>query len=266
LQSTCLIVCSSEADGVRILKTANYETLSVTGADILASAIEDKPDLSVVAATGETPMGLYREFASRPNRPDTSRVRIFQLDEYLGLGPDDPRSLYGWMDRMLLKPLGIPSRNIVRLPGETPDPADACRRYEALIGKASGLDLAILGLGPNGHVGFNEPPSGPDSRTRPVDLAEESVGSNARYWGGRAHVPRRAMTAGMDVLLAARRILLVVAGAHKRSVLRRMLQEPVTPDLPASYLRVARDATVLADEAALGEPTSGSDVRGSREC
>jgi glucosamine-6-phosphate deaminase len=242
---------------VRILRTPDYETLSVTGADILASAVEAKPDLSLVVATGETPMGLYREFASRRNRPDTSQLRIFQLDEYLGLGPEDSRSLFGWMDRSLLRPLAIDRRNVVRLPGETPDPEEACRRYDELVQRAGGLDFAVLGLGPNGHLGFNEPPSGPDTPTRPVHLAEVSIESNARYWGGRSLVPRRAMTAGMGVLLAARNILLVVFGARKRSILRRVLDGPAATDVPASYLHVASDVTVLADDAALGEMPVG---------
>ena len=202
-------------------------------------------------------MGLYREFAALPKRPDTSRMRIFQLDEYLGIGPDDPRSLYGWMDRAFLDPLGIPPRNTVRLPGETLDPPGTCQRYDDHIKEVGGLDFAVLGLGPNGHLGFNEPPSSPNSPTRAVDLAEESVESNARYWGGRARVPRRAMTAGMSVLLAARRILLVVSGAHKHPILRRVIEEPASPALPASYLRAARDVTVLADEAALGNLAPG---------
>jgi glucosamine-6-phosphate deaminase len=242
---------------VRILRTPDYETLSVAGADILASALEAKPELSLVVATGETPMGLYREFASLRNRPDTSQLRIFQLDEYLGLGPEDSRSLFGWMDRSLLGPLAIDRRNVVRLPGETLDPEEACRRYDELVQRAGGLDFAVLGLGPNGHLGFNEPPSGPDAPTRPVDLAEESIESNARYWGGRSLVPRRAMTAGMGVLLATRHILLVVSGARKRSILRRVLDGPAGSDVPASYLHVTRDVTVLADNAALGEMPVG---------
>lgn len=239
---------------MRLLVAEDYGGLSARGADFLLSTLGEEPGLSVVLATGETPMGVYRELAARRGQLETSRLRVFQLDEYLGLAPGDKRSLYGWTKRAVLDPLGIPAHNTVRLPGETSDPDGACRRYADRVGEAGGFDLAVLGLGPNGHLGFNEPPSGPDSSTRAVELADESVESNARYWGGRERVPRRAMTAGMDILLSARRILLVVSGAHKRAVLHRVLEGPASPEVPASYLRLARDVTVLADRAALGAP------------
>ena len=115
----------------------------------------------------------------------------------------------------------------------------------------SGVDLAVLGLGPNGHLGFNEPPSGRDAPTRVVELAPESIRSNARYWGSEDDVPRRAVTAGMSVLMAARTVILVVAGASKRAILREVLEGPVTERVPASFLQRHPRAVVLADRAAL---------------
>lgn len=183
---------------------------------------------------------------------DTSRLTVFQLDEYLDVTADDSRSLYGWAKSALLDPLGIPDRNMVRLPGDTRDPEASCRAYAAAVRERGGIDLAVLGLGPNGHLGFNEPPSPPDAPTRPVDLTESSIESSSRYWGGRERVPRRALTAGMAELLAARHVVLLVAGAAKREILRRALWEPATPLVPASYLQGAPRVTVIADAAAMG--------------
>jgi glucosamine-6-phosphate deaminase len=230
----------------------DYEALSRAGADWLAEEIRAKPDVAIAVATGDTPMGAYRELAERRSRGliDTSRLRVFQLDAYLGLSPNDPRSLFGWTRRSFIEPLGIPEANVMRLAGDAPDPWEACRAYEAEARAVGGFDISVLGLGPNGHLGFNEPPSPPDAPTRVVDLTPESIVSNARYWRGEEQVPRQALTCGMDLLLAARRTLLVVSGAHKHELLHRTIEGPQTPDVPASYLQMASNVTVLADQAA----------------
>lgn len=233
----------------------DYAALSHAGADWMAEAIGAKPDAAIVVATGDTPMGVYRELADRRARGlvDPARLRVFQLDAYLGLTPDDRRALFGWTRRSFIEPLGIPMEQVTRLPGDAPDPAAACRAYDATARALGGFDISILGLGPNGHLGFNEPPSPPDAPTRVVDLTPESIVSNARYWGGMDQVPRQALTCGMDLLLAARRTLLVVTGAHKREILRRAVEGPRTPAVPASFLQSAANVTVLADRAAWGE-------------
>jgi glucosamine-6-phosphate deaminase len=154
------------------------------------------------------------------------------------------------MLRSFVEPLGIPAANVVRLPWQPGESETGCRAYAEAVAVAGGFDLAVLGLGPNGHLGFNEPPTGPSAPTRVVDLTEASIESNARYWGGRDQVPRQAVTAGMDLLLAARATLLVVSGPHKQAILRRTVAEPPTPAVPASYLQQAANVTVLADRAA----------------
>lgn len=237
---------------MRLIITDNYEDLSRTAADMMAEAIAANPTATLVVATGSTPMGVYQELGKRRRNSglDTTRLRVFQLDAYLGLAPDDRRSLYGWMERSLLEPLGVPPEQVVRLPGDTPDPAAACQAYDRAVAEVGGFDLAILGLGPNGHLGFNEPPSEPDAPTRVVDLTEESLISNAGYWGSRDDVPRQALTAGMAGLLAARTILLVVSGTHKHDILRQTIEGPVTPAVPASFLQQASGAIIIADRAA----------------
>ena len=217
--------------------------------DGLAAAARPAPTL--MPALGTSALGVYAalgELAST-GAADLSGLRLIQLDEYLGLDPGDPRSLAGWLRRDVATPLGIPDERIITLPGDAPDPEAACRDFDTSVAAAGGIDVAVLGLGPNGHLGFNEPPSPAGAPTRAVDLTPESLESNARYWPD-LEVPRRALTAGMPTILAARRIVLVVTGAGKRAILRRLMTEPVGPDLPASYLRDCGAATLLADDEA----------------
>jgi glucosamine-6-phosphate deaminase len=178
-------------------------------------------------------------------------LRAFQLDEYVGVARTDRRSLTGWFDRSIVAPLGIAEDRVVRFDGRAPDLVAECRRYDDLV-ERNPFDLAILGLGPNGHLGFNEPPSSAFEPTRVVTLTPESVRSNAAYWGSEADVPTNAITAGMAQLLAARRVLLLVAGRHKRHILDATVHGPVSDDVPASHLQRHPDAVLIADAHALG--------------
>ncbi len=239
----------------------DYESVSRVGADFVVGLVSAWPKATVVAATGESPIGLYRELALRrqARKFDASSIRVFQLDEYLGIGPEDRRSLFGWMIRSFVAPLRIPSEHVIRFSADG-DAATGCAAYERALEEAGGYDLAVLGIGMNGHIGFNEPPSDATAPTREVELSPESIQSNARYWGGPEQVPRRAVTAGMAALLGARRILLVATGPHKRDIVHRALHGPVTPQVPASYLQQVEDATVLLDRDAWNRPeASGSE-------
>lgn len=232
-----------EADAAAVARRA---------AGLMASAIRRNPTLSVVLATGNSPMDTYARLAElqRDGKVDARRMRVFQLDSYIGTPDDDPRSLFGWMDRSFLSPLGIVANNVVRFASAPTDVSRECHAFRKEIEACGGFDLSVLGLGPNGHLGFNEPPSDPQSTTRMVDLTQESVVSNAAYWGGQDAVPRQAMTVGLDALLAARQTLLIVTGAAKREILKRVLAGPVSSMVPASYLRDADNVTIIADRAA----------------
>lgn len=177
----------------------------------------------------------------------------FNLDEYVGTGPADPGSFAATMERQLVGPLGLdPAR--VRLPdGLAADPQAEALRFAAELGRAGGIGLQLLGLGLNGHVGFNEPPCGAESSCRVVTLCSTTRAANAAAFGGDPlAVPGQAITLGLREILQAERILLVVTGAAKAPVLRRVLQEPSTADLPAGWLRVHPEVQVVADGAALG--------------
>lgn len=232
----------------------DYADLSRQAAAAFAEVARAKPDATVILATGNTPIGMYDELTRlvHAGTVDLSRLRVFQLDEYVGIAPDDRRALYGWMDRAALAPWGVPAEQVVRLPSRSDDFPAAIAAYEAAIAAAGGIDLCILGLGPNGHIGFNEPPADRDAPTRLIDLTPESIASNAPYWGGIDQVPTKAITAGMRVLLASRRIFLLVSGGAKRAILHEALHGPVTSQVPASYLQSAAGVEVFADRAAAG--------------
>ena len=230
--------------------TSDAHSLAIQAADVISAQVKAKPDLTMLVATGATPMPTYAELARRVQAGalDMRRVTAVQLDEYLGLEADDPRSLWSWMVRSVMQPLGI--EHSVRFEVSGGDSAAACAEYDRQIAALGGIDLAVLGLGPNGHLGFNEPPSMVDAPTRVADLTPESLVSNYAYWG--MDVPGQALTAGMTLILAARTTLLLVSGGHKREILRRVLEEQPTPEVPASLL-AGPGVTVLADLAALGQ-------------
>jgi glucosamine-6-phosphate deaminase len=236
---------------IRVVTDA--EALAVTGAALVTDAIREKPSLTILAATGTTPMGMYATLATALGHGDVdaSGIRVAQLDEYAGLGPGDRRSLFGWMRRSILDPLSVDAERTIRLHGDAEDLDAACRAYDAAVTEGGGIDLAILGLGPNGHLGFNEPPSAADSPTHVVELTAESIDSNARYWGSPDDVPGRAVTAGMATIMAARRVMVVVSGTHKRPIVADLLGMPPDPRLPASHLHAHPAALLLADRAAL---------------
>ena len=237
---------------MEVVVLEDHEAMSARGAELFAEALGEEPALTATVATGNTPLGLYARLAEMQGRGETDArgMTCFLLDDYFGVPAGDPRSLWAWMLRSFAEPLGLPLDRLRRLDGTAADAGVECARFEAEVARAGGLGLALLGLGPNGHLGFNEPPTGPDAPTRVVALAPETVGSNAAYWGGPERVPRHGLTLGMAPLLAARRVLLVVSGASKHAVLRRAVEGPMDPDVPASWLQGHPRCTVLADRAA----------------
>jgi glucosamine-6-phosphate deaminase len=238
---------------MRILVVDDPPAVDRAGADLVAGWLGDRPDALVVPALGRSALGIYDELGRRraaTGEPATSGLTLAQLDAYVGIGPDDPRSLYAWLLRAVAAPLGVPADRVLRLAGDAADPAAAARAHGAAIAARGGIDVAILGLGPNGHLGFNEPPAPADAPSRLVELTAASRASSATYFDAPGEMPSHALTVGMRELLAARRILLVVQGPAKRPILRALLTGPVTPELPGSLLRDVSAAVLLADRAA----------------
>lgn len=222
----------------------------------IAEAIRGHPSLVLGLPTGRTPLALYAELRklSADAGLDWSGVRTFNLDEFLGLGSRDEGSYRRFMERQLFEHVNLTPAHIHFLDGRADDAAEECARYERAIAAAEGLDLQILGIGANGHVGFNEP--GPEliARTHRVRLLERSRADNAWWFGGDiGHVPTEALSMGMATILSAREIVLMATGEGKTEAVARMIEGPITTELPASFLQLHPNVTVMLDEAAAGE-------------
>jgi glucosamine-6-phosphate deaminase len=220
-----------------------YDELSDQAADTVQAVVSHRPRTAITVPTGQTPVGMYGELVRRVRTGaiDMSQTQIFCLDDYLGKSRHDAASLTRWLFDEFLQPAGIPESNVHLIPATAEQPAKAAVRYEREIVQAGGLDLAVVGLGPNGHVAFNEPGSAPDSRTRVVDLTEESMEQSADYWESDEDIPAQAITMGLGTILEARQIVLIVSGASKADIVRRSLEEEPSLDVPGSWLRKAGD-------------------------
>lgn len=236
----------------RITVVDDYDAMSKLAADRVADVITAYPDAAITVPTGSTPSGMYAELVRRitSGALDVSQVKIFCLDDYLGQTPEDEASLTKLLLRDLLIPANIPMDNVHFIPTTSDDPHAAAEQYEAKIAAAGGLKMAVIGLGPNGHVAFNEPGSGPDTRTRVVDLTVESRDQNAAYYGG-AEIPERAITMGIGTILDAENIVMIVSGESKAGIVGEMVNGPMTNDLPGSWIGQAGNrAELIVDQAA----------------
>ena len=217
--------------------------------------------------TGRTPIPLYREIGRlhRAGRADFSRAVTFNLDEFLGLSGSDSRSYRAFMQRHLFDHVNLRRRSIHFLDGNARDVARECLRYERAIDRAGGIDLQILGLGANGHIGFNEPARALAARTHAARLRITTRRANAALFGGRlADVPHEALSMGMATILHAKRIVMLATGASKARCVARMIEGPVTPRVPASFLQLHRHAEVWLDRgaaAALGRRRRSSNLQ-----
>ena len=227
----------------------DYAALSQRAAEIVIGLLKEKPDAVLGLPTGSTPVGFYDALVA--SGISLARARTFNLDEYLGLPRTHPESYYSFMKRMLYDRTDLRPENCHIPDGTAADPEAECRRYEEAIRAAGGLDILILGVGHNGHIGFNEPGAPWDGRTRVVELAERTRQANARFFNNNIdEVPRRAITMGIGTILEARRLLLLASGADKAPVIQRLVEGEPTPEVPASALHLHPDATVLVDAAA----------------
>ncbi len=236
-----------------VLVVPGYDLLSALAARAVAELARRRKDLVVALPTGRTPLGLYRRLAAARTEGavDLRAARVFGLDEYLGLSPDHPAAAARTFRELIVPSLGLDPRRVRPVDGLAADPAAEAARVEEAIRAAGGLDLVVLGIGRNGHVGLNEPGSARDSRTRVVSVAPESRAALAGASGARAPaVPQRGITLGVATILEARRVLLLASGREKAEILRRAVEEPPTPAVPASFLQEHPAALVVADAAA----------------
>jgi glucosamine-6-phosphate deaminase len=232
---------------IRTFSTPRDAARSLAAA--VARALRDNPRLVLGLPTGRTPIPLYDALADR--RVDFSRATTFNLDEFLGVPATHPSSYRAFMQRHLFDHINLRPRRIQFLNGAARDVAAECARYERAIARAGGLDLLILGLGTNGHIGFNEPGSSLIATTHRTRLSDATRRANAALFGKRLHrVPREALSMGMATILHARRIVLLATGSSKARGVERTIKGPLTPRLPASFLQLHRDVEVWVDRAA----------------
>ena len=236
---------------VRIFESAG--ALAAALALDIARRLTVEPATVLGLATGRTPIPMYHGLVRlhRRRRADFTRATTFNLDEFLGLAPDDPRSYRRFMQRHLFDHVNLAARRIHFLNGAAADPAAECRRYERAIERAGGIDLQILGLGMNGHIGFNEPARALVAGTHVTRLKPATRRANAALFDNRlSAVPHHALSMGMATILHAKRIVLLATGAGKARCVERMIDGPVTPRLPGSFLQLHRCAEIWIDRAA----------------
>lgn len=238
---------------MKIYRTKDYDAMSLKAATILASQITLKPDSVLGLATGSSPIGMYKKLVEwyEAGNLDFSKIISVNLDEYRGLSPENEQSYRYFMNSHLFNYVNI-RKECTHVPdGLTENPDQACEDYEALIESLGGVDIQVLGMGHNGHIGFNEPAADFAKITHCVDLAPSTIEANKRFFESEADVPRQAYSMGIGTIMKAKKILLIVSGADKAETLYRALTGPVTPEVPASILQFHKEVYVVADEAAM---------------
>lgn len=236
-----------------IYKVKNYDEMSKKAADIVAAQVVLKPECVLGLATGSTPEGMYAELAKKCDNKDVdfSKVKSANLDEYVGIDRTNDQSYYYYMNKHLFSKINIDKANTNIPDGMTNDPEAECANYDKKIADMGGVDLQVLGMGLNGHIGFNEPDTYFPKGTHCVKLTQSTIDANARFFASIDDVPKSAYTMGIGTIMSAKKILLLVNGAKKAEILKAALTGPITPDVPASILQLHNDVIVVADEEAL---------------
>ncbi len=245
---------------MRIYREKDYNAMSRRAAAVIAAQIVSKPDCVLGLATGSSPVGAYQQLVKWYEQGDLSfaEVRSVNLDEYYGLSPDHDQSYRYFMQSNLFDHVDITPENTNVPDGLAKDPAAECLRYERKAAELGYADLQLLGLGRNGHIGFNEPCDCFPVATHLVDLTESTIEANARFFASADDVPKQALTMGVGTIMKARKILIVASGADKADAVWKAFAGPITPEVPASILQLHPDVTLVADEAALSKLTEAA--------
>lgn len=240
---------------MRIYKGQDYADMSRKAANIISAQVIMKPDCVLGLATGSTPIGLYQQLVAWYEKGDLdfSEVRTVNLDEYKGLSRENDQSYYYFMHHNLFDHVNLPAENSHLPNGMEPDSDRECRRYSELIRSMGGVDLQLLGIGHNGHIGFNEPGDAFDNDVHCVNLTQSTIEANKRFFASADDVPKQAYTMGIKTIMQAKKILIVASGEDKADIVRDAFFGPITPKVPASVLQLHNDVTLVADEAALGK-------------
>ncbi len=242
---------------MNIYHAKDYAELSLIAANLISAQIIQKPDSVLGLATGSSPVGTYRKLVERHEEEglDFSQIRTVNLDEYKGLSRDNAQSYYYFMRTNLFDFVNIKESYLPD--GTNPDNQKECQNYENLIRSLGGIDLQLLGIGHNGHIGFNEPDSVFASHTHCVDLQERTIKANKRFFDSVDEVPKQAYTMGIGTIMKAKKIILIASGEDKAEIIKKAFLGPVTPQIPASILQFHPNVTLVADDAALSLVTEG---------
>lgn len=238
---------------MKVLIEKDYESMSKVASEIFIEAIKEKPDIILGLATGCTPKGMYREIIKyhREKNLDFSKVRTFNLDEYIGLSHEHPNSYGYYMDQELFNHINIHRKNIHIPDGKAKNLDKYCKEYDQNIEKMGGIDLLLLGIGEDGHIAFNEPADYLSVGTSVVELEDSTIEVNSRFFNSISEVPRTAITMGMGSILKSKKIVLLANGVNKAPVVKRFLNENnADPKLPVSFLLLHPDVTVILDKEA----------------
>lgn len=240
---------------IRIYKAKDYQELSRKAANIISAQVIMKPDCVLGLATGSSPVGTYRQLVEwyKKNDLDFRETHTVNLDEYVGLDGNHTQSYRYFMNENLFDHVNIEKGNTHVPNGKAEDMKEECRRYDALIHSLGSIDLQLLGIGRNGHIGFNEPEEAFENGTHLVQLTESTIEANARLFENREDVPKTAITMGIRNIMQAKKVLLIANGESKADALNAALTGSITPQVPASILQLHGNLTVVADEAALSE-------------
>ena len=238
---------------MRVYVGKNYEEMSRIAANVLSAQVTMKPDCVLGLATGSTPIGTYKVLIERYEKGDLdfSQVKSINLDEYVGLSGEHDQSYRYFMNTNLFDHINIKKEN-TNVPNGLAEDVDAeCARYNEVINTLGPIDIQVLGMGHNGHIGFNEPSNVFELETHKVDLAQTTIDANARFFASADEVPRQALTMGIKTIMQAKAVLVVVNGIGKAEIVKKAFTGPVTPEVPASILQMHPNVILVGDEEAL---------------
>ncbi|MBP7236580.1 MAG: glucosamine-6-phosphate deaminase [Petrotogaceae bacterium] len=237
---------------MKILVCKDYEELSLKSAEIIVNQINQKKDSVLGLATGGTPVGMYKELVKsyREGKVDFGKVITFNLDEYYGVDHENINSYHYYMNTNFFDHVNVERKNINIPNGMSKDIEKECREYDEKIQNMGGIDLQVLGVGLNGHIGFNEPAKELMSGTHITDLTKETINANARFFEDISQVPTRAITMGMATILRSKKIVVLINGKNKSKIFEKITGKKITTQIPATLLQLHPDVTIVVDEQA----------------
>lgn len=240
---------------LKVIQAKDYDDMSEKACEMITDRLKSLENPVLGLATGSTPEGLYQRIIEKYEQKEISfqNAMTFNLDEYVGLAKDDPNSYYHYMNEKLFKHIDIPKEHIHIPNGTAADLEKECNDYEQLILAQNHIDLQLLGLGVNGHIGFNEPGTPFSSRTSVVDLVESTINANARFFDSIDDVPTQAISMGIKTIMESQEIILLASGESKAEAIAKLINGEVSEEFPASILKNHKRVTVIADEAALAK-------------